>query len=178
MLYLSDPVRGFVAERCVINDDATILKSDLYLEYTSYCKAMGAKPKPMEQFARALYRLNKRIGDERGSEGRRRVQRFTGIAVTDGLILPPTEFTAHARRHAARILRGGRGFGRAPGRPERCAGGSPNEARAARPRRRRPIAARRRRRSAPMRRQGCQRLFPTPYRISSLSPCAKILLLG
>lgn len=95
MLYLAQPERGFVKEKCVRGPDVDIKKPTLYLAYCDYCKEMGIKPKSLEQFAIHLYRLDKRIRGERGSAECGRVQRFIGITLVDGYKPAPVPSDSH-----------------------------------------------------------------------------------
>ena len=83
MLYLADPVRGFVNERCIVEAAQQIVKRTLYVSYCDFCSDMGVKPLSMEVFARRLYAVAKGSDETRSRDGSNRVQMFTGVTLED-----------------------------------------------------------------------------------------------
>lgn len=86
MLYLSDPVRGFVAECCTVEAGAAVSKSGLHAAYAAYVVKWGLKPAALARFAENLYEIAGSIGETRPRAGDgSRVQTFTGIRLRDGI---------------------------------------------------------------------------------------------
>lgn len=55
MLYASDPIRGFVEERCKLAVDHAIQKAELYRAYGEYCQETGTRPVALKDFSENLF---------------------------------------------------------------------------------------------------------------------------
>ena len=81
MLQASEPVRGFVEEKCEVRDGVHIDKADLYARYREYCKTVqGVHPMAANKFAERLHYLYPTIGlGKRSASDGSRPPIFDGI---------------------------------------------------------------------------------------------------
>jgi putative DNA primase/helicase len=83
VLNSGDPTRGFVADRCELDPDATARKDDLFAEYVSYCKEAEARPLNRQKFFAALKTHFPTVRPARlGSDGDR-TQVYVGIGLRE-----------------------------------------------------------------------------------------------
>ena len=84
MLYASEPVRGFVEERCTLDPDAGVDKSLLYPLYVAYCKETGVHPLPLQKFSEKLHSVYSSVEPKKRSalDGTR-PPIFAGIRLND-----------------------------------------------------------------------------------------------
>lgn len=79
MLHMSQPIRGFVEEKCELGD-VHVDKSMLYARYRAYCKTIGERPQPLHSFSEKLMELFPTIGaSKRRSADGTRPPIFDGI---------------------------------------------------------------------------------------------------
>lgn len=84
MLYASEPVRGFVEERCTLDPNAAIDKVTLYPLYVEYCRTTGTHPLASNKFAERLHSLYPVIEPSKRSAGDgSRPPTFAGIRLND-----------------------------------------------------------------------------------------------
>ena len=84
ILNSGDPVRGFVAERCELGIEHSILKDDLFEEYRSYCRQNEAHPLNKEKFGAALLTaFPNEIAPSRPRDGALREHVYRGIRLRD-----------------------------------------------------------------------------------------------
>jgi putative DNA primase/helicase len=84
MLYASDPVRGFVTEKCLLDPAAAIDKVTLYPIYVEYCRTTGVHPLASNKFAEKLHSLYPVVGLSKRSAGDgSRPPIFSGIRLND-----------------------------------------------------------------------------------------------
>ena len=84
MLYSSEPVRGFVAGRCVLDPTTSTDKDVLYARYEAYCVAAGVHPLAFSKFADRLHTIYPAVVPSKRSAGDgTRPPTFAGIRLND-----------------------------------------------------------------------------------------------
>src|SRR5579862_4244927 len=84
MLYASEPVRGFVEEKCVLDPDAGIDKATLYPLYVEYCRSTGSHPMAANKFAERLHMLYPAVAPaKRSAADGTRPPIFAGLRLND-----------------------------------------------------------------------------------------------
>jgi putative DNA primase/helicase len=84
LVYLSDPIHGFVEERCTISPEAGVDKAVLYDAYVAYCNEVNTHPQPLFQFTERLVQIYPTVAAKRRRVGA--VERFhiySGIRLSD-----------------------------------------------------------------------------------------------
>jgi putative DNA primase/helicase len=83
LVYLSDPIHGFVEERCTVSADAGVDKAVLYDAYVRYCNEVGAHPQPLHQFTERLVQIYPSVAASRRRVGNDRPPTYSGIRLSD-----------------------------------------------------------------------------------------------
>jgi putative DNA primase/helicase len=84
MLYASEPVRGFVEEKCTLDPTAGIDKATLYPLYAEYCKTTGTHPLAANKFAERLHYLFPTVApSKRSARDGSRPPIFAGLRLND-----------------------------------------------------------------------------------------------
>jgi putative DNA primase/helicase len=84
MLQASEPVRGFVEEKCELGDGVHIDKAMLYPRYRAYCKTVGVHPMAANKFGERLHYLYPSIGaTKRSASDGSRPPIFDGIRLNE-----------------------------------------------------------------------------------------------
>jgi putative DNA primase/helicase len=79
MLHVSEPIRGFVEEKCELGD-FHIDKAVMYPRYRNYCRSVGVHPMPANKFSERLMYLYPTIGaSKRSASDDTRPPIFDGI---------------------------------------------------------------------------------------------------
>jgi len=86
MLYLSNPVRGFIDECCALEANAVIDKKILHEQYRVYCEEMGARPVARDTFSEKLFELVPSTGKSKAPRSQSRAPIYTGIRLNDTLL--------------------------------------------------------------------------------------------
>jgi putative DNA primase/helicase len=82
---LNNPVLCFVDDRCLMGDEYTTDKTDLFKEYQKYCGTNGYKAFSRENFFRELYAAKDNLQLIRPRVEGKRIQKIQGIAINDFL---------------------------------------------------------------------------------------------
>lgn len=83
MLHVSEPIRGFVEDKCELGD-FHIDKAVLYPRYRRYCRTVGVHPMPQNKFAERLMYLYPTIGaSKRSASDDTRPPIFDGIRINE-----------------------------------------------------------------------------------------------
>lgn len=84
MLYASEPIKGFVEEKCERGDGVHIDKDALYSRYRAYCRTIGERPMAANKFAERLMYLYPGIGaSKRSASDGSRPPIFDGIRLNE-----------------------------------------------------------------------------------------------
>lgn len=78
---LSSPIVGFINDECVIGDDLSVAKDELYFAWTRWCEANGHMPGSTGVFGRNLTASLTRVRPIRAKVNGKRVQKYVGIAL-------------------------------------------------------------------------------------------------
>lgn len=78
---LSSPIVGFINDECVIGEDLSVAKSDLYFAWTRWCEANGHVPGSAAVFGRNLAASLTRVRAIRAKVDGKRVHKYVGIAL-------------------------------------------------------------------------------------------------
>lgn len=78
---LNNPVLCFVEDHCVLGDDLTADKTELYSVYETYCRDRGYHKMNDRNFFRELYAAQSALRPMRGRCGGKRVQQVKGIGI-------------------------------------------------------------------------------------------------
>jgi putative DNA primase/helicase len=79
MLYLSDPVRGFVDECVTPDPSAATPKDQCYNAFKVYAERIGVKPPALHEFAERLYAILAGVTETRPRVAGRQVPHFGGM---------------------------------------------------------------------------------------------------
>jgi hypothetical protein len=84
MLRASEPIKGFVEEKCELGDDVHIDKALFYSRYRAYCRTVGERPMAANKFAERLLYLYPTIGAaKRSASDGSRPPIFDGIRLNE-----------------------------------------------------------------------------------------------
>lgn len=87
MLYQTDPIRGFVDEKCVLDVDRHIDKDVFYYHYRRFCKDVGSHPMALNKLAERLIEIYPGIVAKKrlAGDGTRRPA-FAGVGFNDDFL--------------------------------------------------------------------------------------------
>jgi putative DNA primase/helicase len=83
LIYLSNPIHGFVEEKCVVKAGAGIDKDVLYAAYVAHCDAVRSPPKALGDFTEQLQQIYPTVKAGRRRIGDKRVHTYVGIRLSD-----------------------------------------------------------------------------------------------
>lgn len=83
LIYQSDPIHGYIEERCTLEADAATDKGVLYAEFVHYCELMNARVPPMNVFSDHLMQSYSSIADGKRSGEDGRVPCYRGVRLND-----------------------------------------------------------------------------------------------
>jgi putative DNA primase/helicase len=83
LIYQSDPVHGFIEERCALEAGAGIDKAVAYAEFVRYCEEMNARVPPMNTFSERLMQSFPTIADGKRNGDNGRVPCYRGVRLSD-----------------------------------------------------------------------------------------------
>ena len=83
LVYQSDPIHGFIDERCTLETGAATDKSVLYAEFVRYCELMNARVPPMNSFSDKLMDSYSSIADSKRTGEDGRVPCYRGVRLND-----------------------------------------------------------------------------------------------
>jgi putative DNA primase/helicase len=83
--YRSDPIHGFVAERCLVKAQTGTDKAVLYAAYCDYCEETGSHPVALHNFTPKLEELfpGVQTGKRRTGSGTTKIPCYRGIRIND-----------------------------------------------------------------------------------------------
>jgi putative DNA primase/helicase len=83
LIYQSDPIHGFIEERCMLEAGAATDKGVLYAEFVEYCEQMNARVPPMNSFGDKLMQSYPTIYDSKRSGTDGQVPCYRGVRLND-----------------------------------------------------------------------------------------------
>jgi putative DNA primase/helicase len=83
LIYQSDPVHGFIEERCTLEPVAGIDKAVAYAAFVRYCEQMNARVPPMNTFSERLMQSFPTIADGKRNGDDGRVPCYRGVRLND-----------------------------------------------------------------------------------------------
>jgi putative DNA primase/helicase len=85
LIYLSNPIHGFVEEKCVVKARAGVDKDVLYAAYVAHCEAIHSRPKELGDFTEQLQQIYPSVKAGRRRIGDTRVHTYGGIRLSDDM---------------------------------------------------------------------------------------------
>jgi putative DNA primase/helicase len=83
LIYQSDPIHGFIEERCTLDSGAATDKAVIYAEFVRYCEYMKARVAPMNSFSDKLMQSYTNIYDSKRSGELGQVPCYRGVRLND-----------------------------------------------------------------------------------------------